>query len=221
MGWLWILLGVILALIVLFCWTRVGIHAVFQAGEVRLDAKAGPLRIQILPGKEKPERKEKKPKKEKPPKPAAEGEPKKSAFPKPALADIKEAVSTLWPPLKRALGKVGRGIRVYPLDLSLTLGGNDDPASAAQLYGDLNAGMWTAMPVLERLLVIPNPHLHIGIDFETSETLIDGELGVTARIGTLLAAGFTIGFPALKWFLHYRKKHMKQPPTPEETPVSA
>ena len=77
------------------------------------------------------------------------------------------------------------------------------------------------MPVLERLLVIPSPHIHIGIDFVESKTKLEGEVGVTARIGTLLAVGATIGFPALKWFLQYKKKKEKQPPEPKSEPAAA
>ena len=77
------------------------------------------------------------------------------------------------------------------------------------------------MPVLERLLVIPSPHIHIGIDFMEAKTKLEGEVGVSARVGTLLAVGATIGFPALKWFLQYKKKKEKQPPEPKSEPATA
>ena len=215
---LWIL-GVLLALIALLCVTRVGIHAVF--GEtLLLDAKIGWFRIRILPAKEPHKKKKKRGNKtekvEKPEEKAA----KKPPFPKPSFADIRDAVSALWPPLKRALDRTRRGLRIDPLDLSVTLGGSEDPASAAQLYGELNAAVWSAMPVLERLLVIPSPHIHIGIDFNEAKTKPEGEIGVSARIGTLLAVAFTVGFPALKWYLQFRKKQDKQPPEPEAEPAT-
>ena len=46
---LWIL-GILLALLVLLCLTRVGVHALF-GDALALDAKIGPFRIHILPGK--------------------------------------------------------------------------------------------------------------------------------------------------------------------------
>ena len=46
-------------------------------------------------------------------------------------------------------------------------------------------------------------------------------MGVTVRIGTLLAVGATIGFPALKWFLQYKKKRENQPPEPKSEPAAA
>ena len=69
------------------------------------------------------------------------------------------------------------------------------------------------MPVLEAGLDIPDPHIHIGIDFTAAEAAVEGELGLTARIGTLLMAGLTVGIPALRWFLKYRKKMKQQSPT--------
>ena len=37
------------------------------------------------------------------------------------------------------------------------LPGAMDPAGAAELYGYINAGMWTVMPQLEQLTRIPDP----------------------------------------------------------------
>lgn len=217
---LWIL-GVLLALIVLLCLTRIGVHAIFGGEVLLLDAKVGWFRIHILPAKE-PNKKEKERRKEtekakKPEEKAA----KKPPFPKPSFADIKDAASTLWPPLKRALDRTRRGLRIDPLDLGVTIGGSEDPASAAQLYGELYAAVWSAMPVLERLLVIPSPHIHIGINFNETKSKLEGEVGISARVGTLLAVAFTIGFPALKWFLQYKKKKEKQPPEPKTEPATA
>ena len=95
----------------------------------------------------------------------------------------------------------------------MTGGGSEDPAAAAELYGYLHAGVWTAMPVLEQLLVIPDPYIHVGIDFDAPRTAVEGELGVSIRIGTLLAVGLGTGIPALRWFLRFRKK---QPPKTEK-----
>lgn len=194
-------------LIVLLCLTRVGAQVAMKDGSATVDVRVSLFHIRVYPKKEKPE-KEKKEQKEKKKKDKA----KKKSFPKPGLEDIKDAVKTLWPPLKKAVGRVRRGIRVNPMDVSLTLGGQDDPAKTAELYGYLHTGMWNAMPVLEKGLDIPDPHIHIGIDFNTPKTEIEGELGITARIGTLLAAGLSVGIPALRWFLKYRKKMKKQTP---------
>jgi hypothetical protein len=190
--------------ILLLCLTRIGALVVLKEGSATVDVSVSFLRIRVYPKKEKPE-------KEKQEKKPREGK-KKNSFPKPALEEIKDAARTLWPPLKKAVGRVRRGIRILPMDVSLTLGGLDDPAKVSELYGYLHSGMWSVMPVLEEGLDIPDPHLHIGIDFNTEKTVVEGELGVTARIGTLLSAGLCVGIPALRWFLKYRKKMKKQTP---------
>ena len=201
LGWI---LGGLAVLIVLLCLTRVGALVVLKDGSATVDVKISVFRIRVYPKKENPE-KEKKEKKN------PEGKEKKS-FPKPALEEIKDAVSTLWPPLKKAIGRIRRGIRISPMDVSLTLGGLDDPAKTSELYGYLHSGMWSVMPVLEEGLDIPDPHIHIGIDFNTEKTAVEGKLGITARIGTLLTAGLCVGIPALRWFLKYRKNVKKQTP---------
>lgn len=207
MNTLWWILGILALLIVLLCLTRVGAQVVLKDSSATVDVKVSVFHIRVYPQKEKPEKEKKEKKKKK-----KDGT-KKKTFPKPALEDIKDAAKTLWPPLKRAIGRIRRGIRVNPMDVSLTLGGQDDPAKVAELYGYLHTGMWNVMPVLEKGLDIPDPHIHIGIDFNTPETAVEGELGITARIGTLLAAGLGVGIPALRWFLKYRKKMKKQTPT--------
>ena len=201
---LWWILGGLAVVILLLCLTRIGALVVLKEGSATVDVSVSFLRIRVYPKKEKPE-------KEKQEKKPREGK-KKNSFPKPALEEIKDAARTLWPPLKKAVGRVRRGIRISPMDISLTLGGLDDPAKTSELYGYLHSGMWSVMPVLEEGLDIPDPHLHIGIDFNTEKTVVEGELGVTARIGTLLSAGLCVGIPALRWFLKYRKKMKKQTP---------
>ena len=202
---LWWILGVLAVLILLLCLTRVGAQVVLKDGSATVDVKVSLFRIRVYPGKEK---KEKEPKKEK--KPGKDG--KKKSLPKFELEDIKDAVKTLWPPLRRALNRTRRGLRIAPLDLSLTLGGLEDPAKTAELYGWLHTGMWSAMPALEELMDIPDPHLHIGVNFNAEQTALEGESGITARIGTLLAAGLGIGIPAVRWFLRYQKKQKQQKP---------
>ena len=167
---LWWILGGLAVLIVLLCLTRVGALVVLKDGSATVDVRVSVFRIRVYPKKEKPE-KEKKEKKN-------EGGKKKKSFPKPALEDIKDAAKTLWPPLKKAVGRVRRGIRISPMDVSLTLGGLDDPAKTSELYGYLHSGMWSVMPVLEEGLDIPDHHIHIGIDFNTERTVVEGELGL-------------------------------------------
>lgn len=194
---LWVL-AVLAALTLLVCLTRVGVRIVLAEGSVTVDVKAGPVRIRVYPGRERKAPRGKKREK-------AEEKPKKT-FPKPAKEDIRDAARTLWPPLKKVLSRTRRSVRLDPLRLSLTLGGQGEPADAAKLYGELHAGMWAVMPLLEGLMDIPDPRLHIDVDFNAEAAVLEGEVGVTARIGSLLRVGLGFGFPALRWLLRYQKK---------------
>lgn len=214
MLWLSILLAVLL-LLVLLCMMRVGIWTAFDGNGLRLDVKIGPVRVHILPAKpKKPKAERPKAKPKKPQKPPA----RKPERPKLSitLEDIRDALRTMLPPLKRALSRTRRGIRFQPLRLSLTLGGQEDPASSAQLYGSLQAAVWGGMPVLEKLADIPDPYIHTGVDFEAASPAVEGEVGVTFRVGTLIALGFGLTVPALKWFLRFRRRAKSRLAAPEE-----
>lgn len=206
------ILGVLILLLFLLSRLRLGIDAAVDGKAVTVDAAVGPFRIRVLPGKPK----KKKPEKEVPPKEAAKTTPKeKKPLPKPTLADIRSALDALLPPLKRALGRTRRSIRVKPLEVSATFGGGADPAAAAELYGYAHMAVWAGMPVLEQLLVIPDPHIHIGIDFDAPETVVQARVGVTLRLGTLVSVALSVGIPALKWFLGFQKKHKQPQPVKE------
>ncbi len=215
-AWFWLAIA---ALLLLLLCTRVGVRAALDGeGVFHLDLRVGPVRVRLLPaGKKKakqPKEAHEKPANPKKPK-KPEKETKKLSF---TLEDGKDALRTLLPALKRALGRTRRGIRIQPLRLSLTLGGREDPAAAAQLYGELQAAVWTGMPLAEKLLDIRDPYLHTGVDFEASAPAAEGEVGITLRIGTLLAVGFGLAFPALGWFLRWRKRCKHRPPKPEKRP---
>lgn len=204
----WIL-AILAALILLLCRISVGAQTAFSPEAVTLDLKIGPFRLHMLPVKKRPEKAVKKQNPPKAEKQTGEKQAGKKELPKITLADIQDVVRTLAPPLKRALARTRRGIRIKPLTLSVIVGAADDPAAGAELYGYLQCGVWTAMPVLEQLLVIPDPRIHIGLDFDRSQTQVEGRAGVSIRVGTLLAVALGVGFPALKWFLRFQKKRQQ------------
>lgn len=205
MAWYWIVLMILAVLIILLCMTRVGVLAEFSGEDLKVDAKIGLINVHLFPRKKKNAKEN-----------ASEKEliethqPEKKKLPKIALADIKDAVAVLWPPLKRALRRTRRGVRIKPLSLRVTVGAEEDPADGAELYGYLHGGVWTGMPVLEQLLVIPDPHIHVGIDFDSPKTVVEGKVGLSIRVGTILMVGLGVGIPALRWFLRFRKAQKEE-----------
>ena len=218
MLWLKILAG-IAVLFILFCLTRLGVRV--ELGDiVSADVTFGFLRFRVAPLKAE----KKKPKKEtvkKEPKDLAK---KLKKIPRPTLKDLKTAYQMLWPPSKKALRRFGRVIRVRPLTMSLTLAGKNDPAGAAEAYGDICAVIWTVMPPLEELIDISKPSLHVGVDFDAETLRVLGQAGVSLRMGTLLAMGFDLLFPGIRWIMKFQEAHKKNEPQPDqkaETPPAA
>ena len=212
---LWIALAVLLALGIVIWRLRLGLYVAFGGGQAAADLTIGPLRIHLAPSKapKKPQQETKKP-----------GKPKREpqdlteaakSIPRPTLADLRDAAETLWPASKKALRRTRRGIRIKPLRLAVTLGGAEDPAAAAELYGGLHALIWTGMPALERLVVIPDPAIHLGIDFDAAKTQAEGELGLSIRLGTLIAVGAQLALPAIGWLRRYLKRHRRQDAPPD------
>lgn len=213
----WWILGGIALLLGLLCLMPLGLFLTFGAERATADLTIGPFHVRLTPTEPGTEKRPKKGKKKAPKKEGKNPANRIKALPKPTLEEIKSAVRALAPACKRALRRTRRGIRVHPLRLSVTIGGGADAAWAAETYGYAHAAVWTVMPVLEELLVIPDPRIHIGLDFEASQTRTEGELGISIRIGTLIALGLDLGIPALKWFLRYQKQKKQPAPTPAET----
>ena len=217
---LWITLAVLLVLGILLWRLRLGVYIAFGGEQVRADLTIGPFRVRLAPSKEtkKPPQETKKPgKPKKEPKDLTETAKK---VPKPTLEDIRDAIQTLWPASKKALRRTRRGIRIQPLRLAVTLGGAEDPAAAAELYGGLHALIWTGMPALEQLLVIPDPAIHLGIDFDAAKTRAEGEIGLSIRLGTLIAVGAQLALPAMGWLRRFLQRR-RQTPAPKTADTAA
>lgn len=200
---IWWILGGIAVLLLLILLLRVGLNITF--GETLcIVAKIGPVKIPLVPAPEKkikqtkiadksPEAKEKKP-----------NAPEKKAE-CPTFREIRQALPVFLAALKKALQKTRRRMRVDPMQLSVIFGG-DDPAQLAQVYGWANTAMWTVMPQLERLLQMPDPHIHLEADFESKQTHAEGAVGISFHIGDLLSIALTLAVPVLRWYLQWKKK---------------
>lgn len=207
----WIILGVIAALIVVILCLRVSVTASF-GDELHVTAQIGPVKLQVVPPPEK------KPKKEKPKKresggdrqAAGQGEEKAESPPDcrryPRRAERRMARHT-----RGAAPAPGRRIRIDPMRVSIVLG-DENPANTAEWYGWVNAAVWTVMPWLEKTVHMPDPQVHMEMDFNAFETKVSGTVGISYRIGDLLAIGFAAAGPLLRFLLPFlkRQKAMKK-----------
>ena len=198
MAALWIL-GILLALILLLLFLRVGVRLTF-GDALKVDACVGPVRIAVVPKKKKPAGKVKK-EKDAPP---AEEKPKEKKKTGLTFEEIRTAVPALFEAVKGALRKTRQRMRIDPMRLSLTFGG-DDPAKTSEMYGWATTVMWTLMPQLEQFLKISDPSLHLEADFQAASTRAEGEVGISFQIRDLLAIALAAGKPVLKWYRAFKK----------------
>lgn len=211
----WWILAILAALLALFCCVRLGVRLEIDGGAAAW-VTFGPLCMQVAPAKGK--KKQAKPKAE-PKEPDLDKTLK--SMPKITKEDLRLAWQMLWPPSKRALRRLGRGIQISPLELSVILGGRDDPAWAAEAYGLACAVIWTVMPPLEQLVDIRRPAIHVEPDYQAGGTTAQCRIGISLRVGTLIALGLGMGIPALRWLLRFHKTHKAPKPSKQTAEPAA
>lgn len=194
----WIILGAIALVVILVLCLRVGVRVEF--GDVlRITAQVGFIRMQIVPP---PERARKKPPKAQKNAPkSAQKAPKKSRKKLNfhlAGADIRAALSAAWQAMQGALRRAGRRIRIDPVDVNVVIA-DEDPVNTAQWYGWACTAMWTVLPRLEELHQLPDPHVHLEMDFSATKTKASGTVGIRYRVGDMLAIGFAAAWPLLRF----------------------
>ena len=207
MGW-WITLGIAFLLAIL----PLGVCVKYDAQGAVVRLIAGPLKIQLFPGKKKPKKEQKKqekpaeqikpvptPKNPDPPKPdnKAQSEQEQGGSWTDFLPLVEEAF--------RFLGNFRRKIRVNHLRLKLIMA-SDDPCDLAVNYGRAWAAVGNLMPQLERFLVIKKRDVEVECDFTASKTLVLARVDLTITLGRLLAAVVNFGVRALIQFLKIKKK---------------
>ena len=196
-------IGIIVLIFILIGLIRVG--AVVRFGEaLELKILIGPFRITLLPAKE---RKAKPPEEKKPEEPAEKKKKEKThTLPKLTKDELRELIETAFAALKGTARRACRRLRIDPLEVLVVFGGAD-PADIAQAYGYASAAMWGVMPHLEDLFNIPDPSLHLRMDYGAKKTRAVGPAGVSLRIWDGLVIAFALLVPMLKWCRRFRRAH--------------
>ena len=200
-----IILGILLALALLLAvllTVPVKLRFSYEDGAPQLWVRYGPVRRRIFPAPEKEEKSSSKIK-DKPAK-------KKAGINR---EQILYALEKLPPILGRALQRTGRSIRVRPLKVYVLVAGRD-PADTALLYGQLEAALHGALPLLERAVWIEDQDIRLFLDFSVREADVIADVGVSLRPGSLVWIALRAGGSLLKWFLGFRKLVY---PLPKET----
>ena len=200
-----IALAVILAVLVIILILPVGADASYIDNVFSLAAKAGPVKIGILPKKKKAEAEtQPKPKKEKKKKGEAE-ETEVKAEKKPKQKLSFEDITGIIRLALDALGRFRRSLSIDVLMLHLTTAG-PDPYSAVMSYGYFNAAIGALLPSLHRAFKVKKEDIASQVDFEADKLKIDARLQLTVRIGEILLIALCAGFAFLKWLLRRRRR---------------
>lgn len=176
---------------------KIGIQARYD-GQLLVRIKAGPLMLRVFPfpkikikwGKSD---KGKKPKKE------------KTAMRRITFEAVRQLLIDCIDPLLDSVGRVRRGLRVHRLMLHLTLGGETDPAAAAQQYGQLNAVAWPLLAALEQIVTVERRDVRWNIDFSAPRSHCEGELYLTLRIHHVMRIAARNGVRFLRALLRFLK----------------
>ena len=186
-------LKVLLAVLLIF-WLisliRVGGRVRYGEAGLFAFALAGPVKLQLFPGKPKEEkpRKKKKPKKEKKPKekkPRPEGQP-----------GTLSRLMQMLPVVGEVCGALKRKIRIDDLKLDLIWGGSD-PAAIAIGYGQANAALGMLWPVFDNNFKVKRHSFQIGMDYERTQPAVELEAAVTFTIGQIVTLAVRYGAKAL------------------------
>ncbi len=209
---LWVLLA-LLALLVIALLIPVKVRFRYEDGEPFLAVRYGPVKLQVLPAKEKPEGEEKK---KKPPKKKKAEKPKQAKKNRINMDQILYALEKLPPILGRALRRTGRSIRFEPMKVHLLVAGSN-PADAALLYGQLEAALSAGLPTLHRVMRIRDQDIRLFLDFNEQRPDAIADVGVALRPGSLVWIALRAGGSLLKWFVGFRKLASPPPADTEES----
>lgn len=209
MGWL-ITIGILVLLAVL----PLGVSVHYGGEGVQVKIIAGPLRLQVVPSRNKSDKEEKNQSENKQEKKNPKGsKPSKTASAKVdegKPADKKKGGSILdfMPLVQLALDFLGaftRKLRVKCLELNLVLAG-DDPCDLAVNYGKAWTALGNLWPRLEEVFVIRRRNVEIQCDFEASQTLVTAHLDISITLGRLLSLLVHYGIRALAEYMKITNK---------------
>lgn len=195
MGWL-----IVLAIIALLAILPLGVSAAYDEHGPRARVILGPVKLQVYPVKNDPD---------KPPEPKKEKKkPERSSAKKGGSHKKGGPISDFYPFVRLVLELLTdfrHKLRVDVLELKIILAGGD-PADLAVNYGKAWTALGNLWPRLESLFVIKKRDVEVLCDFEGAETTVSARLDLSITLGRLLSLCLRYGIRGIKEFLNFRKK---------------
>lgn len=163
-----LVLALIAVVLVLISLIRIGIQVIYVPSGLTFRLKLGPVRMTLLPRKEK-----KQSKKKKEPKTAAAEEGKRDV-----LGQIRRGL----PLIAEAAGRLKRKVRLDRIYLDVTAAASD-PASAALAFGGVNAAVGMIWPLVEQNFNVRDRRIRTRVDFEATRPTASLDVAATLTIG--------------------------------------
>lgn len=201
-----IIIGCILLVLILLGQLRASVSVRYSESGLFVKVKAGPVRVQIVPGKKDGESKEKKGKQTDTKQSEQDTE---HPSQKKNLKDTLDFAVRFIPLLGEAAGKLKKKIQIDWLFLHVIWGASN-PASAAMGYGAGHAAMGILWPALEHNFKVKKHDLRVDVDFERVNPAFDADAQVTLTIGQILSMVILLGIKALKIYLGYRRENIEE-----------
>lgn len=205
-----ILLLIVLAILLLILLLKLGVDAAYDTDGIALSVLIGPIKIRLLPKKEKhvAQPKKAKAKKNKPKKntkDSAESESKektKKALDLPFLFDIVKLGL-------QALNRFRICLRVEIFHLRF-ISASDDPYKTAMNCAYATTALNLLAPQAKRAFKVRDSRIEIGTDFCADKPLIDARIALTITVWRVLYVALTFGFAfLLRWYKHTRQQKKK------------
>ena len=177
----------------------------YSSAGASLWLRLGPVRITLLPRKQKTQkqRKEKSPQKPERPQKA------KPERQKPTLGGSLAYAKALLPLALECARRVWGAIYLNTLYLELQVGA-EDPGEAAMAYGRANAALGAIWTPLVRAFHVKDGHARVNLDFDRKEPALYARAELSIRLGQALWLGLYFGLKALRALLRVKNEKKQQ-----------
>ena len=200
-----IIAAAILALLFLLGYIPLSGGGEYSSAGASLWLRLGPVRITLLPRKQKmqKQRKEKSPQKPEQPQKA------KPERQKPTLGGSLAYAKALLPTVLECARRVWGAIYLSTLYLELQVGA-EDPGEAAMAYGRANAVLGALWTPLVRAFRVKDGHARVSLDFDRKEPALYARAELSIRLGQALWLGLYFGLKALRALLRVKNEKKQQ-----------
>ncbi len=214
---LWIFLGLLLLLfLLLLCPLRATVS--FQTEfSVRLQYLF--WSIPLLPSKEEKEEEPDKEGKEEPAPPSLSAYQRlRGILKQKGVSGFLEALFEFLSLVKTSASRLASRFKLLEFDLYYTVGGKEDAALAAERYGKLSAGLYSACGLLFQLKKCRKKGVCIDLSFEIPEDLVNFSARFSVKPISLLREGIVLligGMPLIQMFREQKSQPVKERKTGE------